>query len=169
MAMTNTVYKWEGDPTQPFRNNMTYRSKRWLLPTRTSFSAARVIGELGDRETYFAAVALRQEIIVRNQARIALLNLGGAIGELETGHGQFPIAGDLLEDVSAPLSYSGTLACSVKFYVDGVLKFTKNVYASDVPFRLNSGYRGRKFEAELVSNVKVNRFDMASSMEELKQ
>lgn len=169
MAMTNTVYKWEGDPTQPFRNNMTYRSKRWLLPMRTAFSVARVIGELGDRTVFFAAVAARQAIIVRNQARIALLDLGGAIGESEIGHGDFPIAGDLLEDVPAALSYSGLFACSVKFYVDGVLKFTKDVYASDIPFRLNSGYRGRKFEAEIVGNVKVNRFDMASSMEELKQ
>ncbi len=169
MAMTNTVYKWEGDTTQPFRNNYTYRSKRWLLPVRTAFSVARVIGDVGDRQDYYDAVLARNDLIKRNGARISLLNVGGAIGEMQIGSAEHPIAGDKLEAVPATLSYSGDFVLTLRFYVEGLLKFTKDVYASDVPFRLNGGYRGRKFEVEIEGNVSVRRFDMASSMEELKQ
>jgi hypothetical protein len=76
--------------------------------------------------------------------------------------------GDLLESVPAVEDYSGKFALTFQLYVDGVLNTTKDVYASDVPFRLAGGKRGRIFEVAVNGNVTVQRIDVANSMEELK-
>lgn len=169
MATGNKIFQWQGDTSQPFEDWFTWKSGRYLYPVRKTFAAARVIAETGDRETYYQTLALRQEIIRRNNERISLLVAGGALAENVFGAGIYEVGGDLLEDVPALTEYAGDFDLMVKFYVDGTLKFTKNVYASNVPFRLNSGYRGRDFEIEIVGNVQVRRFDMAGSMAELKQ
>lgn len=52
------------------------------------------------------------------------------------------------------------------YYVDGKLRFTKNVVDSK-PFRLPSGFRGETVEFELKSNSHVHSVILASSMGEL--
>lgn len=169
MAQSNRIFQWEGDTTQPYEGAFTWKSKRFLFPYRTTFAVARVIAEVGDRSAFFATLEARRLTIIRNNARISNGLLGGAIGEGYVGDGLYALGSDLQEEVGAEPTYSGDYDLLVNFYADGVLKFTKNVYASDVPFRLADGFRARSFEVEIVGNVTVRRFDMASSMRELMQ
>ena len=165
---TKYIYKWEGDSTQPLDAPFTWKSKRFLMPRRTAFSCARVIAEVGDRSDYYALLMAHDEAVRRNAARISSLTLGGAIGENELANTLLSLNGDFLEEVPAVQDYSGKFVLTFNFYVDGTLLFTKDVYASDVPFRLGDGVMGRKFEVEVTGNVTVERIDVASSMDELK-
>ena len=162
----NTVYEWEGDATQPFSTNYTWKGKRFLLPVLTTFSCARVIAEYGDRLDHYDLVIARLAAIARNNARISAGVIGGAIGEDPVAE-WLAVNGDTLETVPDAPTYSGDWAFTLYIYVGGELKFTKIVYSS-VPFRLPDGFRGRDWEFEFKGNVTLRRFDMASSMEELK-
>jgi hypothetical protein len=166
MAKYNYVYEWEGDTSQPFRNNYTWKSKTFLLPVVTNFSAARVIAEVGDRATYYALLVARAAAIKRNNARISSGSIQAAIGEAPIGE-SISVNGDNLETVPTVGAYSGDFSLSIKFYAGGVLKFTKDVYASDIPFRILGNFRKRSWEVEIEGNVTVRRFDMAQSMQEL--
>ena len=165
MAYSNEVYQWEGDTTQPYETPLTWKSKRVMLPVRTTFVCGRVIAEFGDRETYWATVEARNQALMRNRARVAAGALLGLIGDTELGDDE--LNDDILETVPTVAAYSGDLLCSLNVYVDNVLKFTKNVYIFH-PFRLGDGYRGRTWEVEVVGNILVKRVDLASSVQELK-
>lgn len=168
MAKYNYIYEWEGDNTQPFRNNYTWKSKKFLLPVVTNFSAARVVAEVGDRSDYYDTLQARADAIARNNARLAAGSVMGAIGETSIGY-SIPVNGDNLETVPTVGSYSGDYSLTIRIYADSVLRFTKDVYATDIPFRIAGNFRKRTWEVEIEANVTVRRFDMAQSMEELKQ
>lgn len=171
---TKFIFKWEGDKTQPLDQGFIWKGERIVIPSRTAFGAARVIAEVGDRQDYYDSVVLRDEAIRRNAARISNRTLGGAIGEDVVAEPLISLNGDLLEDVPAAESYSGNFSLTFNWYVDGTLRFTKDVYASDVPFRISArdddgkALRGRSFEIDITGNVEVQRIDVASAMEELK-
>jgi hypothetical protein len=171
---TKYIYKWEGDKTQPLDQGFTWKGKKVVLPSRTSFGAARVIAETGDRQAYYEEVVAHDEAVRRNAARISNRTLGGAIGEDVVAEPLISVNGDLLEDVPTVQSYSGNFFFTFNWYVDGTLRFTKDVYASDIPFRVSARdanektLRGRIFEIEITGNVTVQRVDVASSMSELK-
>jgi len=165
MAYVNEVYEWEGDATQPYESAYTWRSKKYLLPVRTTFTCGRVIAEFLDREDYWATVEARDEVLRRNRARISAGALLGLIGDTELGERE--LDGDILEDVPEVGDYSGDYALAFKVYCDDVLRLTREIYV-DVPFRLGDGFRGRTWEVEVIGNVIVKRVDLASSMEELK-
>jgi len=165
MAYVNEIYEWEGDASQPYENTYTWRSKKYLLPVRTTFTCGRVIAEYQDREDYWETVEARDEVLRRNRARIAAGALLGLIGDEELGERE--LDGDILEDVPEVADYSGDYALAFKVYCDDVLRLTKEIYVG-VPFRLGDGFRGRTWEIEVIGNVIVKRVDLASSMEELK-
>ena len=165
---TKYIYKWEGDTTQPLDDGFTWKGKKILVPSRTAFGCARVIAEVGDRQAYYDEVVAHDDTVRRNAARISNRTIGGAIGEDLVAEPLIALNGDLLEDVPTVQDYSGNFKLVFNWYVDGVLKFTKDVYASDIPFRLSSGVRGREFEVEITGNVTVQRIDVASAMGELK-
>ena len=65
--------------------------------------------------------------------------------------------------------YSGDFALKVDIYGDDVLLFTKQIYSNNKPFRLgNIGIRARAWYIKITGNVRVRRFDMADSIDELK-
>lgn len=171
---TKYIYKWEGDNTQPLDEGFTWKGKKILLPSRTAFGCARVIAKTGDRQAYYDEVVAHDEAVKRNAARISNHTLSGAIGEDPLGSTLISLNGDLLEDVPTVQDYSGNFELAFNWYVDGVLRFTKDVYATDIPFRVSARdatgktVKGRIFEAELVGNVEVQRLDIASSIDELK-
>jgi len=166
MAYVNEAYQWEGDATQPYEGAYTWKSKKYLLPVRTTFTCGRVIATFLDREDYWDSLEARDQVLYRNRARIAAGALLGLIGDEELGERE--LNGDILEDVPTVGAYSGDYALTLKVYCDTVLRLTKEIYA-DVPFRLGDGFRGRTWEVEVIGNVIVKRVDLASSMEELKQ
>ena len=165
MAYINELYEWEGDTTQPYPTNYTWKGKKYLLPVKSSFGAARIIAEHEDREDYWDELHARNQAIKRNNARISGGVLLGLIGDEELGDRE--LDGDILEDVPTVGDFSGDYNCNFKVYADGVLKLTKEVYGSR-PFRLGNGYRGRSWEFQIEGNVIVKRIDIAGSIEELK-
>ena len=162
----NRIYEWEGDTTQPYPADFTFKTKRLLLPQRSSFNCARVVADTGNRETYYESLSARQAAIDRNNEMISAGVMGGSISEDLIG-ASLSVNGDNLVDVPVVGAYSGAFNLLFKLYVDGVLKFTKDVYASGIPFRIPGGFRGRSFEIQIEGNVNVRRVDMASAMSEL--
>ena len=165
MTTINNVFQWEGDKTQPYPSNWVWRSKKVLLPYRATVGAARVIANLEDREAHFALLLARQEAIARNSARISAGMIGGSISENLIG--VVEVNGDDLEDPPTVGAYSGEFNLLFRLYVDGILKFTKEIY-SERPFRCDDGYRGRSFEFELEGNITVRRIDYGASIDDLK-
>lgn len=165
MGFINSVYQWEGDKTQPYPSNWVWRSKKTLLPYRATVGAARIASVLGDRADYFALLLARQEALARNSARISAGMIGGSISEDLIG--TLEVNGDDLETPPTVGAYSGDFNLIFRLYVDGVLKFTKEVY-SERPFRCADGFRGRSFEFELEGNITVRRIDYGASVDDLK-
>lgn len=163
----NNIYQWEGDSTQPYPNNFTWTSGIILLPYRKAFSCARVLAVTGDRQDYYDDVEAQRQVIARNNAKISLGIMGGSIGEEEIG-ANIEINGDNLETVPTVADYSGDFNLIVKIYGDGTLLFTKNVYSNNKPFRIPGGIRAREWYVSITGNVRVRRFDMADSVNELK-
>jgi len=166
MAYINQVYEWEGDSTQPYRTNFTWKSKRFLLPVQTTFGAGRVIADYQDREDWQALIDARDAIIARNAAKISAGRLGGMMGEDDIG--VLDVNGDTLEAVPTVADYSGDFNCALKVYADTVLKLTQEIYTDRV-FRIPGGYRARLWECQIEGNVIVKRIDLAGSVDELKQ
>lgn len=165
MATINKVYQWEGDRTAPYPSNWVWRSKKVLLPYRTTVGAARVIAALGDREAYYALLVARQEVINRNSARISAGMVGGSVSEDLIG--SIEVDGDGLETPPTVGAYDGSNSLIFRLYVDDTLKFTKEVYTTR-PFRCDDGFRGRSFEFELEGNITVRRIDYGASIDDLK-
>jgi hypothetical protein len=164
----NNIFEWEGDDTQPYPNNAVWESGRVLLPVRKTFNCARIIADTDTRQDYYDDVEARRLILARNSARISALFIGGAIAEDEIGEA-LELNGDSLEDVPMVAAYSGDFALKVDIYGDDVLLFTKEVYSNNKPFRLgNIGIRARAWYIKITGNVRVRRFDMADSIDELK-
>lgn len=166
MAYINEVYEWEGDNTQPYGTDYTWKSKKFLLPVKSTFGAGRVIAEFQDREDWQADIDERDAIIARNAAKISSGRLGGMIAEDDIG--PVDVNGDNLETVPTVADYSGDFNCSLKVYADETLKLTQEVYTDRV-FRIAGGYRARMWELQVEGNVIVKRIDMAGSVEELKE
>jgi hypothetical protein len=162
---TNYVYEWEGDITQPL-GTYTWKSKEFLLPRSKTFRCGRIIFDGTDRSDYYALLQARRETIQRNNTRISNGTIHGVIGEDPIG---YPVAinEDELETVPNEPTYTGDDQLQLKVYVDGTLEFTKEVYITR-PFRLGSGYRGGRWELEIIGNVNVEWLGIADSMKELK-
>ena len=158
----NRIYQWQGDDSQPYPNNYIWKSRQYIFSKEITFNCARVIADTGDRQDYYDSLEAQRLQIDRNNQRISGLLLHGSIGEDPVA--QLAINGDELEEVSTVAAYSGDFNLSVKFYVNESLIFTKEVYATDKPFRIEGGIRGKKFEIQIEGNVIIRRFDMATSM-----
>ena len=123
---------------------------------------------MGDRQDYYDSILEQNAVTARNNAKLASGSLTGLIGDHPIGE-SLSVNGDNLETVPTVAAYSGDFNLTIKIYADGVLKFTKTVYASAIPFRIPGGYRARSWEYQVEGNVRVRRVDMASSMSELMQ
>lgn len=166
MTTINNIYQWEGDQTQPYPSNWVWRSKKFLLPYLTTIGAVRVIASLADREDYYVLIAARRAVILRNSARISSGLIGGTISEDLIG--EIEVNGDELETPPTVGDYSGDFNLVFRLYVDGTLKFTKEVYANK-PFRCADGFRGRTFEFEIDGNVTIRNLAWGASISDLKQ
>lgn len=160
----NNIYQWEGDQTQPYPNLLTWKSGRVLLPRKKTFYAARVIAETGDRNDYYELIEARKRAIKRNNEKIS----AGIIWNPVIGY-DIEINGDNLEEVPVVADYSGNFHLVIKIYGDDTLLHEKEIYALDKPFKIKGGIRARAWEVQIEGNVKVRRFDMADSVDELTQ
>jgi len=165
MPNANYVYEFEGDSSQPFGTDLTYKSYKIILPKKITFNCGRIIFTPGELTAYNDLVKVRDETIKRNKSKIAeggLVEVGGG-----TSYAEFPIAGDGLETVPAEPTYSGDDSLTFNLYADGTLKFTKTMYNTDV-FKITGGYKSRIWEYEVIGNVYLQSVALATSVRELK-
>lgn len=158
----NNIYQWEGDQTQPYPNLFTWKSGRIVLPSRKTFYAARVIADTGDRNDYYELIEAQKRAIKRNTEKIS----AGLVWNPVIGY-DIEINGSGLENVPVVPDYSGIFRLVIKIYGDDKLLYEKEIYALDKPFIIKGGIRARAWEVQIEGNVKVRRFDMADSVEEL--
>lgn len=163
----NKIYEWQGDTTQPYPNDFTWKSKIYLFSFVMTFNCARIISVTGDRQDYYDSLIAYNRVVSRNNERIPY-DMGGAVGESYIGE-DIEVNGDYLEELEAVADYSGDFNLTMYFYVDETLHFTKEIYSTDKPFRIPGGLRGRKFEIQIEGNVTVKRIDLATSIQELMQ
>jgi len=162
--MSNRVFEWEGDTTQPM-GNFTWKSKKFMLPSQMSFNSARVKFTSSDRSAYWDLVEAYNVALIRNRTLISNLSPGGTLGEELIGEG-IAVGADDLDDAPTLAAYTGDDELQVKVYMDGTLSETKEVY-HEKPFRI-TGKRGRTIEVEIVGNVTVAEVAVATSVAELK-
>jgi len=153
------LYQWEGDQY----NYLQYywKSRRFILPTTMNFSVAQVIPDLEWTQALEALLEESNYLATLNAALFATGDISGDICDDEI-NGE-DINGDGLYDISSLLFNTDI---NFKLYVDNVLKFEK-IVSSDKPFKLPSGYKGRRVEVELRGYVPVKRLILATSMREL--
>ena len=139
------VYKFDGGTDGQRR--YTWKSKEFTSNQGLgTFSAARV-------DFYDTLTSTQDELnstILSNAFAAAAVNV-------------FPLNGSNVDKYMLARKFSGT---TFKFYVDGVLRYTKTVYDSS-PFRLPSGFRGHTYEVEISSARPIARVQLASSIREL--
>lgn len=156
---TRDIYRL--DAPDGYRHELYWRSKEFFAPFPLNYAA--ILIETKDqisaraRANYEKAVA---DTIERNTEK--LLN--------STNHGEmnidplntFQFAGDDLE-LMPPTS--GMVNIGV--FADGVK--VAQITRTNTPVRLPSGFKARKWEIDVSSNVTVTRIVMATSIDELKQ
>ncbi len=154
------VKKYEGN-----KYNYTYfkfKTKKFLVPFDTNFCVARI---MYDEEFYAELLqAIADDNYLADQnATIFAGDVLGAVNDDPVN--TLPIHGDLLLDLSG---VSASVEIKFRVYADGELKFTKNVMNTQ-PFRLNSGYKSKRYEFQLEGNIPIKKMDIATSVEELLQ
>lgn len=161
-AYTNIIYEFEGDATLS-RGNFTWKGKAFIWPKKARPVYGFVDFDDIDFTAYLALVATRNDIIGRNNQKLA----EGVVDPALVGGS--PLAGDGLETVPSVPAYTGDQTLTVKVYGDGTLISTVTVYDTD-PFRLGTaGVRAKKWEFEIIGNVPNLRAMIASSsMREMK-
>lgn len=164
MGFINIVSEFGGDTTQ-YWENYDWKSKSFLFDKRVRMSAGRVLFTSTDLDSYYAEVAARNDLLKRNNAKLA----SGVTGVLPGGGWDFDgavLGGDALESDPGVPTYSGDDTLTFKVYAGGTLQHTETVI-STLPFRLPGGFRDKEWEIELIGNVVVERADIAASVQEI--
>ena len=159
-TLPKKIYQWDADHV----NFMyyTWKSKEFVLPANTNMAVARVMLDLLSFSSTLDLITNNEYLISQNEDLITAGTTGGTLGDA-TFNSQ-DVNGDDLNDVSS-ISMSG--AVTFTLYVDGVVKFTK-VVSTDKPFKMPSGYKGRRVEVSLAGYIPVYEVVLAQSMGELK-
>jgi hypothetical protein len=161
---TYDVYTFEGDTTQAYGVG-TWKSRVYLFEKRVSFSFGRVIFEDStDFSDYQALVDTRNDTIERNLNRLSEM----AAGDVPEGFAfaDILIGGDGFEEAPAEPTYSGDDSLTIKIYAGGTLVHTQTAY-NDRPFRIATGYRAKKWEVQIETNMTVKLVELATSVREL--
>jgi hypothetical protein len=152
------IGQWDANPTQ-FRN-FSYKSPRFILEKPKNFKVAQVI-----LDTDFYNTVLE---IIGDESTLGDLNAAAWVLPLE---GALNAASLNRQDINGDTLYSlSSLGVQsyvdFKIYVDGVLKFTKQVTDSNM-FKLPRGFKDKKWELVLEGMIPVKRVTIATSTEEI--
>lgn len=169
----NYVYQWEGNVQSPY--TYEWKSKVFVAPGSDNFAFAQVIGDFNAGLTVAEIAALAAETIVIQAANAALTETDGPINGSRSGatpaYGYEinggPMGGDSYTQMIPSSEYiSG--AVTFKYWADGVLKLTRDIYNNE-PFPLPSGFRAEKHEFQVSGAVEITSVTLATSLEELAQ
>jgi len=153
-----SIFQWEGDQY----NYLYYRfkTKQFLLPYLNNFSCARI---LFDEEFYSDLVDLiaDDDYLATQNTAIFAGDILGAVNDDPVN--VLPVHGDLLYDIQ---SISSNPSVILRIYKAGTLKQTKSISNNQI-FKLNSGYKGKKYHFEIEGNIPIKRMDVANSVKEI--
>ena len=158
------VALWDANNTQ--YRNYVYKTKRYILEKPVNFKVAQVI-----LDTAFYNNVLS---IISDSDTLEDLNDGAwtaaTFGESDL-FGPFNAASLNTEEINGDNLYSLTSLgvqsyVDFKVWVDGTLKFTKQVVNSNT-FKLPRGFRDKKWEFGLEGMIPVKRLTVATSLEEI--
>jgi len=162
----DTLYisKWAAD-TARYRN-YTYKSPRFILEKPVNFKVAQIIIDTDFYNQVLDIIAEGNDITVANQATWDDTDWGAMMGGPVNDY----MAND--QDINGDDLYSLTdlgVLDYIEFslYVDGVLKFTKQVMDSTM-FKLPRGFKDKKWEVEVKGMMPVKRIILATSTEEIR-
>ena len=158
-STTRQITAWNDDTV----NYMyyTWKSKQFIMPATTNFSCCRVLLDSTKYQAVVQAIDDNAYLASLNQTLWTGGELEGALNAAPFN--EYTINGDILFDLT-DINMSGNVTFIL--YVDGVQKFAK-VITTDKPFRLPSGYKGRRIEIELQGYIPVYEVRMAQGMREL--
>jgi len=167
MSTSNAIMLFEGDTTQKLANAV-WEKELWY-PKKVRLAAGRVIFTQGDISPFWTAYAAYQESVSANLNKIAAFDLGAIYPAGGYPIGSYPLAGDDLEALDAPPAYAGDLALTLKIYSDDTLRVTKTLYNNEI-FKFSAGGKKRRWKLRVEGNVDlVERIDLASTVDEIKQ
>lgn len=162
----NIVKEWNSPYGE--RKNYTWKSKQFVLPKPINMSAYRFSSYSYDpsgAEENAARVAFNTARIATPLMPLGSDLLGKGVSRNITGgedyENQSPLGGPILQDLS--FSYD---SLTINFYSDNELVFS-NLVTTTAPLRFPSGFKSTLVEFELVGNLPVSSFRVASSMKEL--
>lgn len=154
------ISQWDNNPQQ-YRNYL-YRSPRFILQKPQNFKVAQVI-----LDTDFIAelLVLIEESGDLQAANQAAWDAGDALQSPWNG-AAFNVQ-DMNGDTLLSLTSLGVQQfVEFRLYVDSVLKFTKQVFDSNL-FKLPRGFKNKKWEVEVTGMIPLKRIIMATSTEEI--
>lgn len=156
---TGTIYLWDNDILRPLK--FVWRSKRFVLPKATTWSALQLdadYGQLNDINVYNTMVA---DIVAANTALFASPLLGSLN---ETPISDYEVNGSTLTNLPLLADVS---TVQVLIYCEGELVSTSDMRSFD-PMRL-APFKGRTIEVEIVGSVDTRALAMATTVPELAQ
>lgn len=113
MGWITDIYEFEGDKTQK-GESYRYRHRVSLNEGKVKLACGRVYFKSALRTAYWASVKNQQDVISRNNAKLAEGVVGG--GPPGYGFAQYPIAGDPLETVPTVAAYAGDDELTFRFF-----------------------------------------------------
>jgi hypothetical protein len=155
------IAKWDKDETS--YRNFTFRTKRYVMEYPVNFKVAQIIMDLD----WYADVltAAGGDLETLNATTWATTDWGYALGGPMNdfmANDQDMNGDDLFNIASLGLQ----AYIEFKVYVNGILKWTKQVTSNDM-FKLPRGFKDKKWEFEMVGMIPVKRLTIATSTEEI--
>lgn len=142
----------------------TWRGKEQTLPYPADFGAGRVTFDALLPSTEIAAIQAAHDVAVAyNEAIVLSGNPHGAINGF--AFNTQAINGSDIVDVPDASNYSATV--TLNLYADGVLRASRHITQSGVPFRLPSGRLYRTVSPEVISNVRIKAIEVAETIQGL--
>lgn len=155
------ISRWDTSATQ--YRNYQYKSKRYIMNRPINMKVAQVIADWDWYDDIVAQAGGDLETL--NQDAWDETDWGYQLGGTINGYvvGEQDINGDDLYDL-ASLGLQDYI--EFKIYVDGSLKFTKQLTTSKA-FKLPRGFKHKKWEWEVTGMIPIKRVSIATSLEEL--
>ena len=159
----NAIYRWNANPND--RMTMDWLSKRFLVPTPLTMTAAEVIADFEITTEEIEELETIRQAIIDSNAALMNADVGGSLNSEPLVEDGYAINDSVLQYVPGLF----TKHLSFRLFVDGELKFIKAITPETKTFSMPSGYRAKEFAVQLTGNVRVHSVAIAGNRIGLKQ